>query len=550
MIRDVLIVGSGAGGAPLAYALSRAGLDVLILEKGPWHQRSDYLHDEVAMAMHNGFFIPRIDEDPHVLVEAGATEVVPVLTTLGWIASCVGGGTTHMGASLYRFHPTDFRVRTEFGEFEATADWPYSYDDLEPFYAIAEREGGVSGGGRATPHEGWRSAPYPMPPLRGHPIASAIDTACTQLGIHSFSTPRGINSQAYGGRPACSFCDLCAGFGCPSGARGSTQETLLSRAQATGRCEIRARTMVREITTDRRGHADGCVYFDENGVEHNVKARMVCVCCSAVESARLLLLSRSSRHPDGLANSSGLVGRNLQFHIGSAARAFFRHDRHPTPWSADRNPFIGRSVMDYYTLPAGVSPFAKGGLFRFDFERRPAITAAQWVARGPTGTIWGQPLKRRLREHFNNRRSVELEVFQDFVPNDGTFVVLDPEVRDRWGLPVARIHVASVEHHRVAGEWLVQRGRDILDAAGADSSMSRDIGYVSSVMAHGTCRAGHDPSRSVLDSFCRTHDVPNLFVVDGSFMPTSGGAPTTLTILANSFRTADHILQQFREGML
>jgi choline dehydrogenase-like flavoprotein len=549
-VRDVLIIGSGAGGGPLALRLSQAGLDVLVLEKGPHYRRADYRHDEVAMATHRGFFVPKVSDEPHVVVDGTDSSVRARLTTLGWTACCVGGGTAHMGAALYRFHPDDFRVRSRLGSFESVADWPYAYDELEPYYAIAEREIGVAGVGGLTPVEGPRSAPFPMPPLRSHPIAGALDDACATLGVHAFPTPRGINSRPYGGRPACTFCDFCAGFGCPTGARGSTQEALLSRAQQTGRCEIRALAMVRAITTDHRGQATGCLYLDADGGEHEIRARVVCVCCSAVESARLLLLSSSSRFPDGLANGSGMVGRNLQFHTGSAARGRFRYDRHSAALRHDRNPFIGRSVMDYYFLPGGVSPFAKGGLLRFDFERQTPIARAQRIARTTSGYVWGAPLRKRLREHFCDYRDVELEVFHDFVPNDATFVSLDPRVRDKWGLPVARIALSVVDHHRRAGEWLVDRGREILDAMGADESAARDIGYVTDVMAHGTCRSGSDPCTSVVDPFCRAHEVPNLFVVDGSFMPTSGGAPSTLTILANSFRSADHILGEARRGSL
>ena len=549
--RDVVIIGSGAGGSPLAFQLSRAGFDVLVLEKGARHTRGDYRHDEIRMAYQRDFFLPRLEDDPHVLVDSDSASPEPRRTTVGWIASCVGGGTEHMGGSFFRLHPEDFRIRSRFGAYEAVEDWPYEYTDLEPYYDLAEWEVGVSGSAGANPFEGPRSRPYPMPPLESHPFADLFDEACRALGLHPFPTPRATNSRPYRGRPACSYCDFCATYGCPTGARGSAQEALLSRAERTGRCEIRPRAMVREITVGPDGRATGCIYIDATGVEHHVGASIVCVCCSAIESARLLLLSRSPLFPDGLANGTGLVGRNLQFGAGSFGHARFRYDRHPEKALESRHPFLLRSIMDFYFLPPGVSDFPKGGLHRFDFERPNPIATAQRIATSSSNHIlWGRALKNRLREHFLEGREVSFEVFQDFIPNDRTFVELDPDVVDRWGLPVARIHVHRPEHHARAGRWLLERGFEILDALGADALGIDSVGHVNDALVHGTCRAGKDPARSVLNQFCQAHEVPNLFVVDGSFMPTSGGVPSTLTIIANAFRTADYIIDRARSGDL
>jgi len=544
---DVLIIGSGAGGAPLALRLSQVGFNVTVLEKGPRYERSDYQHDEMLRANDLGFFVPPPSEEPHVLVNHAAAE--PELTTLGWIACCVGGGTAHMGGSMYRFHPDDFRLLGRLGPFESISDWPYTYADLEPYYSQAEWEIGVSGEGAANPFEGLRSRPYPMPPLKCHPLARHLDQACTRLGVRAFPTPRAINSRRYGGRPKCAACDFCAGYGCPIGARGSTQEALLPRAEATGKCKISTRAMVHTITVDRSGRVTGCRYLDQSGAQHEVRAKVVCVCCSAIESARLLLLSQSAVFPDGLANGSGLVGQNLQFHTVSTGRGRFRFDRHPRKGLQVANPFLGRSVMDYYFLPGGVSSLPKGGLLRFDLSRTTPIAMAQRVAsQDPTGPMWGDRLKKCLWEHFREYREVEFEVFQDFVPNERTFVELDPCIRDKWGLAVARIHLGQVDHHKLAGQWLVGRGLDLLAAVGADELLTETVGKTTGLMTHGTCRAGENPTQAVLNGFCQAHEVPNLFVVDGSFMPTSGGAPSTLTIIANSFRTADYIRDRARTG--
>lgn len=544
---DIVIVGSGAGASPLALDLSVAGFDVLVLEKGPCYSRNQYQPDELLGGRELSLFTPLLVDEPHIVVYGDG---VSERTSFGWIACCVGGGTSHMGACLYRFHPIDFEMQSRFGMHGCIADWPYRYQDLEQYYRRAEEEVGVSGLAGVNPFEGYRSSPFPMPPLITHALAPLLDTACKQLELHPFPTPRAINSQPYGGRPACVYkCTFCSGFGCPIGARGSTQETVLSKAEKTGRCHVRANSMVREITVRQSGHADGCIYIDERGAEHRVVAGIVCVCCSAVESARLLLLSRSRLFPDGLANDSGLVGRNLQFHGFSAGKASFDRHLYSGSESGAYSFFLGRSLMDYYLLPSEVSEFPKGGILRFDVVRPAPIGAAQLLAAEGGGTfLWGERLKHRLKEYFRETVQVEFEVFHDFIPTEQCFVELDSRITDRWGLPVARIHISESDHQKMVGQWLVDRGLDILRAMGGAEVHATAVGSTAQYLIHGTCRAGRDHRNSVLNEFCQAYDVPNLFVVDGSFMPTSGGAPSTLTILANSFRTADYIIQGARTG--
>jgi choline dehydrogenase-like flavoprotein len=456
-----------------------------------------------------------------------------------------------MGGSLYRFHPDDFRLRGRFGDFEAIEDWPYSYAELEPYYARAEMEIGVSGGAVDLPLLGPRSGPYPLPPLRSNQFAATFDHACAKLGLQPFPTPRAMNSVPYDGRPACAYCDFCAGYGCPTGARGSMRETFIARALASGNCELRANVMVSEILVDVHGRAAGCVYYDAQGRQHRVDGHLVAVSCSAVESARLLLLSRSARFADGVGNDHGCVGRNLQFHTGSGGRGCFDPACDSRTGVTDRNPYVVRSLMDHYFLPPGVTAFPKGGLYRFDFERPGPIRLARRVAlNGGERLLWGSALEETLRNRWDQERNLDFEVYHDFIPNDRTFVTLDPEVTDKWGLPVARIHVDEPEHHRSAGRWLVEQGLALLEAMGADRVHDLGIGYRNTVMTAGTCRAGGDARSAVLNEYCGVHGVPNLFVLDGSFMPTSGGAPCTLSIVANSLRTADYVIDRARTADL
>lgn len=534
---DVAIIGSGAGGGPLAFTLSKNGFRVLVLEKGRRYCREEYVHDEMLATEQFGLFVPRVSEDPHVLVNNNGTSEI---TSLGWIASCVGGGTSHMGGSLYRLHPDDFHLRSLFGGDYGFVDWPYTYADLEPYYTAAEWAVGISGAAEENRFEGPRSRRYPLPPLPQSQLGQGFTEAAKRLGLQSFVTPKAIASRAYQGRAQCSGCSLCAGFGCPVGARGSTQETVLYWAEQTGNCEIRASAMVSEVSIAPNGNASGCLYFDEDGERHQVLADVVCVCCSAVESARLLLLSKSSEFPEGLANRTGLVGKNLQFERSSSARAPVER-MSKVPCDAGF-PFFSCSLMDFYFLPPGAADIPKGGTLKFEPVRAGPIALAQQRARDSGRVIWGDELVARLRNCMLQPPDVELEIFHDFLPDPRTYVDLDPDIKDKWGLPAARLHLAPSEFAMKAGKWLVDRGLEIFAAAGMRPASDVMIGGLNRSLIHGSCRAGRDSRYSVLNGFCQSHEVPNLFVVDGSFMPTSGGVPSTLTILANSFRVADYIV--------
>lgn len=524
---DACIIGSGAGGGTMAYALAKAGLKVVVLEKGPWYREKDFVHDEIA-TVRRDFFVPSIHEEPHMLDGKRSS--------MGWIACCVGGGTVHMAGYFYRLHADDFRMASRFGTPKelSLADWPYAYEDLERYYTKVEQEIGVSGLAGSNPFEGKRSKPYPLPPVKTHPLAEWIDKAGKKLGMHPFPSPRAIISAPFKGRKACAYCDFCGSYGCEVGAKSSTLAALLPAAVKTGRCEIRAKCMVRRIES-ADGRVTGCVTIDEHGVEKRVRARMVIVSCSAIESARLLLIS-------GLANASGLVGKNLQFSSFSSGSATYAIDK--SPLLRARDPFLGRSMQDFYFLPKGVADLPKGGTIRFGFPHANPIFTALKLAHEKEPLRWGMSLKDRMRNYWKETRTVEFEVFADFLPNPRTYIDLDPTVKDRWGLPVARIHIGHPKHHKTAGKFLVDKGLELLAATGADALHRGDLASTTGHLLHGTCRAGKDPEQSVLDPDCRSHELPNLYVVDGSFMPTSGGVPTTLTIMANAFRVADKILER------
>jgi choline dehydrogenase-like flavoprotein len=340
---------------------------------------------------------------------------------------------------------------------------------------------------------------------------------------------------------------MCGSFGCPVGAKGSMPETILGAARATGRCEVRPQSMAVEVTVGKNGRADGVVYLDATGARRRIAARCVVVAASAIESARLLLLSTSSRFPRGLANGSGLVGRNLVF--SSLARAWATFRRAGRPWLDEPvSPFVNRAVQDFYAPDPPREGVRKAGTLLFLLAHANPIGRAERIMhRG--GTVWGKALKDRLRAARDEVR-LEVETFAEFLPSERTFVDLDPTVTDRFGLPAARL---TVDHHpldRAGTALLAARGGEILRALAPDESGVDETDGTTMFLQGGTCRFGDDPASSVLDRDCRAHEVPNLYVTDGSFMPTSGGAPLTLTIVANSLRVGARLAERFRRGEL
>lgn len=538
---DVVIVGSGAGGGTLAWGLASAGVKVLVLEKGPRYDLADFVqHDELRSARRD-MFVPFATEEPH-MVKVG-DEPSHRRSSEGWISCVVGGGTVHMSGFFYRLHEVDFRRRSELGVpgGSTVADWPISYSDLAPYYDQVEQMLGVSGAAGTNPFDPPRSGPYPNPPLEEHAITPHLDRALKKLGWHPYPTPRAILSRPHDGRPACDYCGYCGGYGCWNGAKSSTLFTFIPKAIATGHCTVVPGAMVTEVVAGPDGKARGVRWRDAAGANHEERARAVVVSCGAIESARLLLLSRSARFPHGLANGGGQVGRNLALSTFASVEAELLSSGGGKAIRGlmGRHPWLGRTVQDFYAPRRGGEP--KAGTIRFDLAHPNPIFNAESVARGGPQVLWGERLKEALERRFHQGRTLEAEIFSEFTPTPHTFVELDPEVRDRYGLPAARITVKHHEQDLAGAAMLTGKAEEAFLALGADSVHVKEKGGVTWVLQHGTCRSGKDPRESVLDAHCRAHEVPNLYVVDGSFIPTSGGVPNTLTIEANALRVAAHL---------
>lgn len=550
---DVCIVGSGAGAAPVAATLAAAGHRVVVLEKGPWLGDGDFFKDDRAMSARRAYK-PRLRDEPHVLedrAEDGGWQAIPTSQSERdfWNGSVVGGATNFMSGMFHRLKPDDFRLRSVYGPIDGATvvDWPITYDDLEPYYTQVERAVGVSGRVVDHPQAEPRSTPdFPFPPTAEHMLAQRIDTAFARAGLHPLPVARAILPHDHGARHGCSYSGYCGGYGCATGAKSSARVALLTQAVASGNCEIRARAHVHRLTSDAQGRVVAADYRDADGRQRRVTARVFVIACQAIETCRLLLLSDGPRHPRGLANGSGQVGRNLVFSATALGAGDFLLADVPAMERAalaDFGPFVNRALQDWYHIddPALGGP-AKGGTLEFVLQHPNALARANNLKWREDGRLlWGRELKARLANDFTGVRRLTFEIFADWLPQADCHVGLDPAVRDRWGVPVARIRLGFHPHNGQVTRFLAARGEEALTLVGATNVRSRVYESPPPNLVAGGCRFGTDPTQSVLDPQCRAHEVDNLFVSDGSFMPTGGSVPYTWTVYANAFRVAEQV---------
>jgi len=564
IIYDICIVGSGAGASPVAYTLAKAGAKVLVLEKGPWLTEKEFFKDELAISIHDAYS-PKLSDEQHVIEEEfhhedGESfwqgEATSDSGWTWWNGNVVGGSSNFMSGYFHRLKPIDFRLKTEFGAIDGAnvADWPISYDELEPYYAMVEREVGVSGRVVEHPHQEPRSTDFPYPPIAELPMSSWIDKAAMSIGYHAIPVPRAILSQSAMGRRSCEYSGYCSSYGCSSGAKGNGRAALLNHAVASGNCTIKPNAKVYKIATDSKGEITGVHYYDSMGREQSVSAKTYVVACQAVETSRLLLASKGEKFPNGLANNNGQVGKNLLFSGGGTGSGdFLFEDLNDQQVSELKQvgPFVNRALQDWYKIDdkafsgANSQGKAKGGTIDFLFHQNPIARArgTQWGSdeQGNDKLLWGEALKQSMKHEFTSYKTLRFEVFNDWLPTDDCFVTLDDEVRDKWGDPVAKVRIGYHNHDLEVGAYLSQKAEKLLDALGAKNISSSVSGYPATNLMAGGCRFGNDPKTSVLDKNCQAHEVDNLYITDGSFMPTGGSVPYTFTIYANAFRVADRI---------
>ena len=539
---DFVVVGSGAAGGIVAKELATAGLTVVVLEQGPRLEPQQFEHDEFKYFLRAGIvndpirqpqtFAPTPDQE----AKAGAGRLL--------YARLVGGGSVHFTANYWRFHESDFIEASRHGPISGTgfADWPITYAELEPYYTKAEWELGVSG--TPGPFDAPRSRPYPLPPLPVKSSGVLFERACKQLGLHPQPTPMAILSQPYRGRSACQHCGFCLGFGCEFGAKSSTLYTVIPVAEATRRCEVRPNSYARKVEINKRtGHATGVVYFDANGAERLQRARAVVLCANGAETPRLLLMSRSNRFPDGLANSSGLVGKYLMFNGYCTAGGTF--DRPLNEW---KSVAASRMIHDFYDTDPARGFYGGGGI-----DARFASYPIGFALGGPFGGLWpdaptwGAEYKRLLRESYS--RAMYVAGHTTSLPLAANAVSLDPTLKDAWGLPALRFTYQDHPDDLATQRFLQTKGLEILETAGARHKWAVPV-QPSTFAVHllGTCRMGDDPRMSVVDRYHRSHDVRNLFLCDGSSFVTSGRGQPTCTIQALAYRAGEHIARFARRG--
>jgi choline dehydrogenase-like flavoprotein len=526
----------------VAKELATAGFSVVVLEQGPYLREKDYSHDEIKYAVQ-----PGLTNDPKVqpiMYRRSEAEKARPIKAIEY-GRQVGGGSVHFTANYWRFHESDFHERSLFGEVSGAslADWPVSYADLEPYYTKAEYDLGISGLAGANPFEGPRSKPYPLPPMPVKSSGVLFERAAKKLGLHPFPAPVAILSQPYQGRAACVNCGFCESFGCEVRAKSSTLVSVIPTAEKTGRCEIRPNSYVRKIEIDDAGRVTGAVYFDRNRRETFQRAKAVFVCANGAETPKLLLLSKSKRFPAGLANSSGLVGRYLMWDNGGSAQGLFDH-----PLNEYKGIQVTRLIHDHYEADPKRG-FYGGGAIDARFDYYPISFALSGLA--PDAPRWGREYKEMFTTYFS--RTMTLLAHTSSLAQWKNTVTLDPETKDAWGLPALRI---TFDHHAddiAAMKWVMSKQIELLQAAGAQKVWSQSLELADSMPSRhlmGTCRMGNDPKTSVVNAHSRTHDVPNLFLVDGSNFVTAARQQPTATIQALAYRAADYAIGAAKRGEL
>jgi choline dehydrogenase-like flavoprotein len=539
---NAVVIGAGAGGGVVAKELSEGGLSVVLLERGGWPDFEEHDHDELVSqrtTVLGNAFGPDNERYRRVTVnrDGSSRTALPSEGAYNNNAACVGSGTVSYGAMAWRFMEQDFRMASIYGTPEGStlADWPIGYSDLEPCYEKAEWEIGVAGDMKDNPFSPPRRKGYPMPPHAYEREATLLEPAAKRLGLHPFPIPMLRNTVPWDGRPPCIRCRYCVGFACEVNAKNGTHNTVIPRALATGNCEVRTQSVASEILVDERGRATGVKYFDEKDRSQYQSADLVVVSCSATESARILLNSKSKLFPAGAGNRNDWVGRNLQGHAYTGAWGIFEQETYD-----DIGPGASIAASDFNHGNAGLKG---GGMLANEFIRLPYLFAGRHAPGEPR---WGKAHKDYQRKYY--KRTVGVQGPVQEMPVFEARAEVDPVEKDYWGIPVVRLSGRRHPHDIEICRFLSSKAEAWVKEAGAIRTWNTVPGLVLSGGQHqaGTCRMGNDPKTSVTNKHGQVHEIDNLFVADGSLHVTNGGFNPVLTIMALGYWVSDYIKKEWK----
>jgi choline dehydrogenase-like flavoprotein len=521
---DVIVVGSGPSGAVVSHTLATRGFSVLCLEQGDWVLPNDYAANDdewELLIQHRWAHDPNVRKLPaDYPLDNTDSDMWPVMF------NAVGGSSIFYGAEWPRLLPSDYRVRTLDGVCD---DWPISYRDVEPFNVAVDQFIGVTGfdGDTAYP----AGLEYPQPPL---PIGKAGRRAAkgfNQLGWHWWPGANAIPTFPQGDLAACSRYGTCE-WGCPQGAKASFDLAYWPAAIRAG-AKLTTGARVRSVETDTQGRASAVLWIDRDGAEHRQTANAVVLCANGIGTPRILLMSASPQHPDGLANSSGLVGKNLMLHPNCTVTAYYDEDLES--WKGPAGQLI-YSMQFYDSDPQ--RGFVRGCKLHVLPTPGPLSALEARRAHKPFDELWGDAFHRAIRSH---RTGLLWAANVEDLPSETNSITLSPSLFDSDGLPAPKVNYRLSDMTRASLAFTLARLEEAATAAGAYETFSVDLWIDQPGHLLGTARMGDDPSRSVVDSWGRSHDVPNLFV-------TSGSANPTATICALALRVATGIAESSRRN--